>query len=177
MNRILKKIKMEQILSLEDIYVKQSDIHSNGVFASIDIKKGTKVIEYIGEKITKEESEKRSITSIEMAKGNPQLGAVYIFELDDEFDIDGDFDYNVARLINHSCSPNCEVDISEGHIWIVALKDIKKDEELTYNYGYDFEDYKDHPCKCGSDNCVGYILDDDHWPKLKELEGQSNSTN
>lgn len=159
---------MQQILINQDIYVKESGIHSNGVFTNIDIKKGTKIIEYLGEKITKQEAEIRCDKMFEMSKSNPQLGAVYIFELDDQYDIDGDFDYNFARLINHSCNPNCEIDISEGHIWIVALKDIKTGEELTYNYEYDFEDYTDHPCKCGSANCVGYILAEEHWDKLME---------
>jgi hypothetical protein len=165
---------MKTIVINKDIFAKNSKIHSNGVFTRIDIEKGTKIIEYIGEKITKEESEKRCDAMLEMSKSNPQLGAVYIFELDDEYDIDGNFDYNFARLINHSCSPNCEIDISDGHIWIVALRDIKAGEELTYNYEYDLEDYKDHPCKCGSKNCVGYILAEEHWPEMKKKEGLSD---
>ena len=74
--------------------------------------------------------------------------------------LDGDFKYNTARLINHSCNPNCEVrEEKKPGIWITAIKDIKKNEELSYDYGFSFYcDYKDHICKCGSKNCAGFII-------------------
>merc|ERR1711991_755387 len=78
-------------------------------------------------------------------------------------------DYNFAKFINHSCNPNCEVDIIDNEIWISSIKRIKKGAELFYNYGYPFDtDFVDHICKCGSRNCVGYILSDNDWPKLKK---------
>ncbi len=150
------------------IYIKNSEIHGSGVFATKDITKGTKIIEYIGEKISKEESDKRQEEQEEIFKKDNSKGAVYIFELDDEYDIDGNFEYNHARLINHSCSPNCQYEMIDHKIWIVAKRDIKEGEELSYNYGFDLEDYKDHPCKCGSENCVGYILDEDYWSEIKK---------
>ena len=56
-----------------------------------------------------------------------------------------------------------------NRIWIIAIKSIKKNKELNYNYGYSYEaDYIDHICKCGSPRCVGYILDEDEWLKLKK---------
>ena len=70
-------------------------------------------------------------------------------------DIDGNVKYNTARFINHSCDPNCETDVIRGHIWVIALRDIKKGEELAYNYNYEYEDYEDHKCRCGSNRCVG----------------------
>ena len=77
----------------------------------------------------------------------------------DRYDLDGDFKYNTARLINHSCKPNCEVDGKGLKLWIFALRDIKKGEELSYDYGFGFdEDYRQFPCKCGSKNCCGYIV-------------------
>lgn len=152
----------------EYILVKNSKIHGSGVFAKTFIPKDTKIIEYVGEVITSEEGDKRSDEQIELSKSNPKLGAVYIFELGDGYDIDGNFDYNTARLINHSCDPNCRFEIADKHIWIIAKRDIQEGEELNYNYGYDFEDYEEHPCRCMSSNCVGYILDEEHWPKLKE---------
>ncbi|RME55377.1 SET domain-containing protein-lysine N-methyltransferase [Candidatus Woesearchaeota archaeon] len=148
------------------IIIKKSSIHNKGVFASRDIAKGTKVIEYVGEKITKKEAEKRALKKLNKHKKNPDQGAVYIFELNSRYDIDGDVPYNDAKYINHSCNPNCETQIINNRIWIVAIKDIKKGEEITYNYGYDLDSYKDHPCKCGSKNCIGYILAEEHWPKL-----------
>ncbi len=148
--------------------VRKSSIHGNGVFAACDIKEGERIIEYLGEKIDKEESNRRGLKMEEDAKitGN---GAVYIFELDDEFDIDGNFDYNDARFINHACRTNCEAVNEDGTIWIYATRDIKKGEELLYNYGYALEHFLDHPCKCGFPECVGYIVAVEDRLKLKKL--------
>ncbi|MGV8169457.1 MAG: SET domain-containing protein [Candidatus Nanoarchaeia archaeon] len=156
----------------EFIIIQESEIHNKGVFAAKDIKAGTKIIEYIGDKISKEESDRRADEQLERAKNNPEEeGHVYIFELDEEYDIDGNVPYNDAKWINHSCDPNCEVDIADGHIWIIAKKDIKKGEELSYNYCYDPDDFEDSPCRCGSKNCIGYIVAEEHWPEVrKKLE-------
>ena len=140
------------------IRVTNSKIHGRGVFAKKDIRKGTKIIEYVGEKITKAESDKRE---------DNENGTIYTFELNSKYDIDGDVSYNTAKYINHSCNPNCETDIIRGKIWIIAMRDIKKGEELSYNYGYSFEDFEDHPCRCGSKNCIGFIVDEDHWSKVR----------
>ena len=97
---------------------------------------------------------------------------IYIFEINNKYDLDGNFNFNSARLINHSCDPNCEVDIVKGHIWISSIKKIKEGDELNYDYGYEFdeEDYKDHKCKCGSKNCVGYIVrEGSRWRIKKSL--------
>ncbi len=150
------------------IVVKNSKIHNKGVFAKKDIPKGTKVIEYVGEKITKAEAEKRAEKQMKKSKNHTADGGVYIFELNKKYDIDGKVPWNPARFINHSCNPNCETESDEKHIWIVAIKNIKKGEELNYNYGYDLENYKEHPCKCNSENCVGYTVAEEHWPKLKK---------
>jgi len=152
----------------EWIVVKESKIHGKGVFAKKKIPKGTKVIEYVGEKITKKEAEKRADRQVELAMGNGEVGAVYIFELNKRYDIDGNVEWNPAKWINHSCDPNCEAEIEDGHIWITSIRDIEKGEEITYNYGYDIDNYKDHPCRCGSKNCVGYILDKKYWKRLKK---------
>ena len=94
---------------------------------------------------------------------------VYVFELNSRFDIDGNYKYNNARYINHSCDPNCEVEIINNKIWIVSIKNIKKGEELSYNYGYAYDtDYIEHKCRCKSKNCVGFILAKEHWRKIKK---------
>ena len=158
------------------IIVKNSKVHGTGVFAAKDIKKDSRIIEYVGEKIDKDESDERYDRALEFSKSNPDMGMVYIFDLNDEYDIDGDVSYNTAKWINHSCNPNCEVEIIDDHIWIIALRDIKAGEELSYNYGYEtIDDFEDHPCKCGSDDCVGYILSDDLWPELKKKLEKKNS--
>jgi len=157
------------------IFVQESHIHNKGVFAKIDIPKGTEIIEYIGEKVSKEEGSKRLDQSYQRHQADPDYhAATYIFELNDEYDLDGDVPNNPAKYINHSCDPNCEIEIVGDHIWIFATRDIKKDSELHYNYGHDLNkedlyDFKKHPCYCGSPKCVGYIIDEDEWPKMKEL--------
>ncbi len=149
------------------ILVKNSSIHRKGVFAKKDIPKDTKIIEYVGEKISRAEADRRGEEVLEKSKNHTVNGGVYIFELNKRQDIDGNVPYNTAKWINHSCDPNCEVDIIRGHIWVISLKNIKKGEELTYNYGYDLENYEEHSCKCGTKRCVGYIAAEEDWPKLK----------
>ena len=159
------------------IILKRSSIHGYGIFVRRFIPQGTKIIEYIGEKITKAESDRRGPLLVEHAKKHKEQGAVYLFELNKRYDIDGHVPYNTAKFINHSCDPNCEVDIIRGHIWVIALKDIPKGQELFYNYGYDdFKEFEDHPCRCGSSRCVGYIMAEECWPRLKKFMGiQKNS--
>lgn len=135
--------------------IKDSLIEGTGLFATRDISKGAKIIQYVGRRLTKKQSDKLDDTR-------------YLFELDDKYDLDGNILKNKAGFINHSCDPNCETENIDGEIWIVAIKDIKKGEELSYNYGYDLEDAKDYPCNCGSKNCVGYIVKEELWPELKK---------
>jgi len=129
----------------------KSNIHHQGLCAARNIKMDEKVIEYIGKKITNEQAEK------DIKYG---YDVTYLFTLNKKYLLDGDFKFNTARLINHSCDPNCEVlDISKTKIWITAMKNIKKGEELSYDYGFGFDsNYKDHKCRCGSKNCVGFIV-------------------
>ena len=119
---------------------KRSKIDNRGLYAADDIKKGTKIIQYKGKIITVKESET-----------NPKYDndkAIYLFNINKKFDLDGDFKFNIARLINHSCEPNCEVDGIGYKLWVYAIKDIKKNEELTYDYGFSFDkDYRKYRCK------------------------------
>ena len=150
--------------------VKKSKIHGSGVFATKQIKKNTKIIEYIGEKVTRLEGDKRSEKRLKRFLNSETDGSVYIFELNKKYDIDGSPLYNKARYINHSCNPNCEVDIKNGEIWISSIKNIKKGQELTYDYGFEFDedDFMDHKCKCGSNNCIGFVISSDNWNKYKK---------
>src|ERR1700691_6242381 len=97
----------------ELVIIKYSEIHGHGCFAGHAITAGTRVIEYVGEKIDKAESLRRC-----------ESGNEYIFALDETYDIDGNVERNRARFINHSCSPNCETVPEDGKIWIIALSDI-----------------------------------------------------
>lgn len=148
--------------------VRQSSIHNQGVFAARDIPEGTRIIDYRGEKISKAESTRRGNAQLEES-GRTGEGAVYLFVLNKKQDIDGNFPYNDARLINHTCDPNCEAQIIRGKIWIVATKDIPEGTELGFNYGFDLETWEDHPCLCGSKNCIGWIVGKEYWPKLRRL--------
>ena len=106
-----------------------SGIEGTGGFARQGIAAGTRVIEYVGERITKPES----VTRCE--KGN-----AFIFDLNETWDLDGNVPWNPARYLNHSCRPNCDAEQIEDSIWIVTTRDVRPGEELTFNYGYDLEE-------------------------------------
>ncbi len=150
------------------VKVQSSSIHNRGLFAAKKIPEGVHFIQYIGELIPKKLSVKRGVNQYDIAQETDE-GSVYIFDLDEKRDLDGNFEWNIARLANHSCEPNCEAQDIEGEIWFVALRDIKKGEELTFNYGYALEHWEEHPCHCGTDNCIGYIVRDEDRKKLRKL--------
>ena len=151
--------------------VRNSEIHGRGVYATQDIKAEDKIIEYVGEIIDKDESGKRGVAQHEHAVETGDA-AVYIFNLTKKYDIDGNFPWNTARLINHSCEPNCEAWASGKKIFIHALHDIKKGEELTFDYGFDVECFEDHPCLCGRKSCVGFIVSRTQWDELDQKLGR-----
>ena len=151
--------------------VKKSNIDKRGLYTSKNIKSGTKIIEYIGKLISKKETET-----------NPKFDNekdIYLFNLNSKYDLDGDYSWNTARLINHSCNPNCEVEGKGLKLWITTIKDIKKSEELSYDYGFGYDaDYKQFPCKCRSQNCVGYIVrEDSRWRINKKFKKSNLRTN
>jgi len=119
-------------------YIKKRSRSGVGLSTTIPLKRGARVIEYTGEKITTEEADRR--------------GGKYIFTLNRKWTIDGKGRENLARYINHSCKPNCcaEVNTAETHIYIFARRAIAQGEELTYNYGKDhFNAYiKPLGCRC-----------------------------
>lgn len=150
-----------------------SAIHGQGVFATRRLRKGMRVIEYIGERIDKEESNRRGLELFE--KSRKTGGAsVYIFDVNEDWDLDGDKPYNPARLINHSCEPNCEMVDEDSRLYLYALRDIEKGEELSFDYGYDIGHYLDHPCRCGKPGCVGYIVSTPQRPKLLRMLRRKN---
>jgi SET domain-containing protein len=127
------------------VLVKDSGIHGKGGFAKKIILKDTIIIEYVGEKISNEEAEKREeINSIK--------GETYIFDLDD-FCIDGADGGNESIYINHSCDPNCWIQKMNSRIFIVAKRDIQAGEELAYDYAYAADGVTRNPCMCRSENC------------------------
>lgn len=138
------------------IEIRDSPIHGRGGFARRFIPAGTRVVEYVGRKITKAES-------LRCCQANNE----YVFHWNDDFDLDGNVPWNPARFLNHSCAPNCEAELIGERIWIVAKRDLQPGEEITFNYGYDLTDYQDHPCRCGAPGCVGYIVAEEFFPTLR----------
>ncbi|MES2996283.1 MAG: SET domain-containing protein-lysine N-methyltransferase [Verrucomicrobiota bacterium] len=147
--------------------VRGSEIHGRGVYATKFIAAESRIIEYVGERIDKEESDRRGNAQHRRALKNGDA-AVYIFTLNDAYDLDGSVPWNTARLINHSCAPNCEAQIDRMRVYIHAVRDIQPGEELTFDYGFDVDCYEDHPCLCGTAECVGYIVSREQWSILDE---------
>ena len=148
--------------------IKKSNIDNKGLYAAKNIKAGRKVINYKGRIITVKETERN--------KKFDNDKAIYLFNLNKKYDLDGDFEYNTARLINHSCNPNCEVEGKGLKLWIFALRDIKKGEELSYDYGFGYDkDYKQFVCRCGAKNCVGYIVREGSRWRIKKSNSASVS--
>ena len=145
--------------------IKKSNIDNRGLYANQNIKDGTKIIQYKGKIISKKKVEEDPKFDNEKA--------IYLFNLNKRYDLDGDFKYNTARLINHSCNPNCEVAGVGLKVWVYAIKDIKKGEELSYDYGFSYckEDLKNFICKCGATNCCGYIVrEESRWRINKKFK-------
>jgi len=146
--------------------IKKSNIDNKGLYATKNIRVGKIIINYKGKIITKKETERN------LKYDNDK--AIYLFDLNNRYDLDGDFDYNTARLINHSCNPNCEVGGKGLKLWIFALRDIKKGEELSYDYGFGYDkDYKQFACKCGAKNCAGYIVREGSRWRIKKVRSPS----
>ncbi len=112
----------------------------NGLFARMPITEGEFVIEYTGTRIT---------TAVADA-----LPTRYLFEIDENWTIDGSPRSNLARYINHSCNPNCKVQIDEEKILIFALRDIVIGEELTFDYGEEYFDEFIKPVGCCCAGCM-----------------------
>jgi uncharacterized protein len=111
---------------------RKSRIHGWGVYATAPIAKNKRVIDYAGEKISNRESLKRELRYI-------KHGHIWCFKLTNRTVVDAGVGGNIARFINHSCKPNCYIDIKKGVIWIRASRPIRRGEELTYDYHTDGE--------------------------------------
>jgi hypothetical protein len=138
--------------------IRRSAIQGRGAFAMRRIRKGERIIEYTGERISNAEADRR------YDDGRMHRHHTYLFTLTRRTVVDGGAGGNASRFINHSCEPNCEAVIEDGHIWIRALRTIAKDRELTYDYQYermgddDVADERKYPCRCGASRCRGTIL-------------------
>ena len=154
-------------MKLYKIQKSNIDKKGRGLYAIKDIKEGTRIIDYVGKIITKKQTEETE--RFDNAK------PIYLFNLNKKYDMDGDVSWNPARLINHSCSNNCDYNGTGLKLWLIAIKDIKKGEEITADYGFGYdEDYKQFPCKCGSKNCCGYIVREESRWRISKKFAMSN---
>lgn len=123
----------------------KSPINGRGCFAAVHFKRGKKVGELLGERISNEEAARR------VAKG----GKIRICELDDRWSIDASRGGDATAFINHSCAPNCFSRVTRGHMLFFALRDIEPGEEITLDYTP-----SQHPgrrCTCGATTCRGIM--------------------
>ncbi len=144
------------------IVVRPSPIHSVGVYTSTPIRKGTRIIEYDGPRISAEEADRRYV----------DVERTYLYGLDDgKTIIDGE---GVAAYLNHSCDPNCEVDEIKGRVWIFALRNIAAGEELLWDYNL-YDDDDPAPCHCGSPKCRGTMYSREWLAKLRRKARQKET--
>jgi SET domain-containing protein len=138
--------------------IRRSGIQGRGAFATRTIQRGDRIIEYTGEHISWKEADRR-YDDEKMKRHH-----TFLFTLNSRTCVDAAVGGNDARFINHSCDPNCEAVIVNGHIYIEAIRRIRPGEELSYDYGYERdkdtseEDEKLYVCRCGAANCRGTIL-------------------
>jgi SET domain-containing protein len=138
--------------------VRESPIHGRGVFATRHIPQGKRIIEYVGERITPAEADERYDDD---QTDHPHI---LLFTVDKHTVIDGAVGGNEAKYINHSCEPNCEAVNDDGRIFVEALRDIARNEELTYDYqlerpGRFRAEWKErYRCHCGTPSCRGTML-------------------
>ena len=137
---------------------RESKIQGRGVFATRAIKEGTRLIEYRGEIVSDEEADRR------YPFFDDERHHTFLFRLDSGDAIDAGPSRSIAKYINHSCDPNCEAVEEDNRIFIDALRDIRKGEELVYDYNYVLDERhtaankKLYPCNCGAKKCRGTIL-------------------
>ena len=143
------------------LQVRRSGVHGKGVFALVDIPRGARIIEYVGEVISWDEAQRRH------PHDPSDPNHTFYFHIDDQHVIDALHGGNASRWINHSCSPNCKADEQDGRIFITARRAIRAGEELNYDYGLVIDEpltdelRADYPCRCGSRACRGTLLSSD----------------
>jgi hypothetical protein len=154
------KTKRAAAAPADPLYVvRRSRIHGRGVYAARRIRSGTRIIEYIGDRITHEEADSR----YELKADDD--GHTFLFVVDDDLCIDAGVGGNAARFINHKCDANCETIIEGRRVFIEATRTIQAGEELGYDYQLTWETTDDpaelklYACRCGAAGCRGTMLD------------------
>jgi hypothetical protein len=138
--------------------LRKSPIQGMGAFALTHIPRGTRIVEYAGERVNHAEADRRY-------DGREHEGPVLLFTVDSRTVIDAGVNGNEARFVNHSCEPNCEANIEGGRVYLDALRDIAPGEELAYDYALTRDGSEDEAseeafrCRCGAKTCRGSMLE------------------
>ena len=137
------------------LIIRSSAIHAAGCYTTTPIRKGARVAEYTGPRLTKDEADA-------IYENSP---VTYLFGLGDgSVVIDG---HSMAMFINHSCDPNCETSEVDGRIWVTAIKNIPAGAEITYDYClYDGGD-EENNCNCSAPKCRGTMYSREEVRKRK----------
>jgi hypothetical protein len=149
------------------VEVRNSPVHGSGVFALRKIRKGSIIIEYLGDRVTHEEVDERYADKLETDSHT------FLFTVNSKIVIDAGSNGNDARFINHSCDPNCESTIKKKRVFIEAIRTIQPGEELNYDYaiGRDADDAANvdeiFACRCGAANCRGNMLEPRKTPRTR----------
>lgn len=150
------------------VKVRRSKIHGSGVFALKPIRKGTRIIEYIGDRVSHKEADRRYEDKAE------DDNHTFLFIVDNRTVIDAGVGGNEARFINHACEPNCETVVEDRRVFIEAVRAIKTGQELNYDYQIkrDRSDPKNvdevYACRCGAATCRGSMLEPKKPAKKKK---------
>ena len=158
--------------------VRRSKIHGTGVFAARDIRKGARICEYLGDRISHAEADRRYEEKAD------DDNHTFLFTVDEKIVIDGGVGGNDARYINHSCDPNCETVIDDRRVFVEAIRAIPKGTELGYDYLIERDDSDPSDidaiwaCRCGAKTCRGTMLLPHKKPRTsaKESKRSRNKT-
>jgi hypothetical protein len=137
------------------IEVRNSPVHGSGVFALRRIRKGTTIIEYLGDRVSHEEVDERYADKLETDSHT------FLFTVNSKIVIDAGSNGNDARFINHSCDPNCESTIKNKRVFIEAIRTIQPGEELNDEI---------FACRCGASNCRGSMLEPLKKPRVRRKQ-------
>lgn len=142
------------------LIVRSSAIHAAGCYTTTAVRKGTRVAEYTGPLLSKEEAD----------SSHEESPITYLFGLGDgTMVIDG---HCTAMFINHSCDPNCETREIKGRVWIVAIRNIDLDEEITYDYCLYDGGSDEAICNCGARKCRGTMYSPEEIRRRRRAEAR-----
>ncbi len=139
--------------------IRDSPVSGRGAFAIRPIRKGERLIEYVGERIPHPVADER------YDDDSMDEHHTFLFTVSSRTVIDATHGGNESRYINHSCDPNCETEIERGRVFIYAIRDIAVGEELAYDYAYERsgdeteKEERLYACRCGTAKCRGSIME------------------